>query len=150
MHTDAPNVLLVDDDEIDRETVQRAFRKRQLPNQLSIAQDGEEALAVLRSRPSQGGLRRPYVMLLDLNMPRMGGLELLRELRRDETLHDSVVFVLTTSDAGSDKRAAYAHNVAGYLVKSRLGPGFSELADLLQPYLHAIELPSDQCREREQ
>lgn len=144
----SPNILLVDDDEIDRETVERAFRKRQLPNQILTAHDGTEALALLREGCGEGGIRRPYLILLDLNMPRMGGLELLGELRRDQILSDSVVFVLTTSDAGSDKRAAYEHHVAGYLVKSHLGSGFANLADMLDPYLRAVELPPDRRSTR--
>jgi CheY-like chemotaxis protein len=132
-------VLLVDDDEIDCETVQRAFRKLQLSNPITVAQDGVEALEILRT--PENGVPRPYLILLDLNMPRMGGLEFLEELRRDELLHDSIVFVLTTSDAERDKRAAYEHHVAGYMVKSNLGDGFADLARVLGQYTQTVEFP---------
>jgi CheY-like chemotaxis protein len=133
--------LLVDDDDIDREVVKRAFEKHQIANPIVTAEDGEQALAVLRAPVSEGGIRRPYLILLDLNMPRMGGLEFLEALRGDEVLHDSIVFVLTTSDADRDKRAAYDHHAAGYLVKSNLGRGFSALADVLQHYTRSVEFP---------
>ena len=134
-------VLLVDDDEIDCETVQRSFRKHQLSNPITIAQDGVEALQILRT--TENGVRRPYLILLDLNMPRMSGLEFLGELRKDDTLHDSIVFVLTTSDAERDKRAAYSYHVAGYMVKSNLGDGFADLARVIEQYTHAVEFPPE-------
>lgn len=141
MTSSRATVLLIDDDEIDCETVQRAFKKHQLTNPIAVAQDGVEALQILRTRDN--GVRRPYLILLDLNMPRMGGLEFLRELRKDESIHDSIVFVLTTSDAERDKRAAYEHHVAGYMVKSNLGDGFADLARVLEQYTHAVEFPPE-------
>lgn len=138
-------LLVVDDDEIDRQAIQRAFRGRSLETRITIACDGEEALELLRATASDHGDSHPYLVLLDLNMPRMSGLEFLAELRRDSNLRRSLVFVLSTSDDPRDKRAAYDHNVAGYLVKSHLGSSLSRLPDILEPYLSFIESPSAQA-----
>jgi len=135
------NLLVVEDNEVDREALRRAFHRHGIAQPMIDVDDGLEALAVLRG---QRGHRvgRPYLILLDLNMPRMNGLELLEEIRRDPHLQDSVVFVLTTSRAEEDKTAAYKHNVAGYLVKSELGKGFAGLLELITAYCKVVELPA--------
>jgi CheY-like chemotaxis protein len=104
-------------------------------------QDGIEALTVLRGRG--GGLvaERPRVVLLDLNMPRMNGFEFLAALRNDRVLQAEVVFVLTTSDADEDKTRAYHEQIAGYMVKSAVGPQFAKLAGMLMAYRDAVRLP---------
>lgn len=134
------NLLVVEDNEIDREALRRAFKRHGVHQPMIDVDDGVEALAVLRGE-RELPLGRPYLILLDLNMPRMNGLELLRELRRDPRLKDSIVFVLTTSRADEDKRAAYAENIAGYLVKSDLGSNFSGLLELITAYCKVVELP---------
>ena len=88
-----------------------------------------------------GQVPRPYIILLDLNMPRMGGLEFLKEVRADPGLSDSVVFVLTTSDDDADRCQAYRQHIAGYCVKSRVGADFLELTGLLKAYWRVVELP---------
>jgi CheY-like chemotaxis protein len=81
-------------------------------------------------------------VLLDLNMPRMNGFEFLRELRSDRELRRTVVFVLTTSDIQSDRMRAYEECIAGYIVKSRIGPQCSGLARFLTEYREMV-LPPD-------
>lgn len=133
-------VLLVEDDQVDAEAVRRAFQKQKIANPLVEVNDGVEALSLLRGE--QGNpLPRPYIILLDLNMPRMNGLEFLKHLREDEKLRDSIVFVLTTSDDNRDKLAAYEQHVAGYMVKSRAGKDFLDLTALLDHYWRIIEMP---------
>jgi CheY-like chemotaxis protein len=134
------NLLVVEDNEIDREALRRAFRRHGVTQAMIDVDDGVEALAVLRGEHGSR-VGRPYLILLDLNMPRMNGIELLSEIRRDPELKDSVVFVLTTSRADEDKSAAYAHHIAGYLVKSDLGHGFSGLLELITAYCKVVELP---------
>ena len=134
------NLLVVEDNEIDREALRRAFRRHGVAQPVIDVDDGVEALAVLRGE-RDAALRRPYLILLDLNLPRMNGLELLGELRRDPALADSVVFVLTTSRSDDDKAAAYGHNVAGYLVKGELGDGVRDLLELITAYCKVVELP---------
>lgn len=135
------NVLLVEDNEVDREAVRRAFARHRIANPIIDAIDGIEALDILRGTNGKERLARPILILLDINMPRMSGIELLRELRADPDLHDSVVFVLTTSKSDEDKVAAYDANVAGYIIKSDVGAGFVDLINLLDCYWKIVEFP---------
>ena len=141
MSTNAVTVLLVEDDEIDAEAIDRAFKRAKIANPIVNVTDGIEALNTLRGTEGKEALRRPYVILLDLNMPRMNGIEFLQELREDESLHDSVVFVLTTSDDDRDKVAAYKKQVAGYMIKSKAGEDFMQLIGMLDHYWRVVELP---------
>ena len=107
-----------------------------------VVHDGLEALAVLRGDEGPAPVNRPNIIVLDLNMPRMSGIEFLDQLRADPALHDLIVFVLTTSDAPRDKREAYQRNVAGYLVKSISGQGFAETVDMLGRFVRLVDLPA--------
>lgn len=135
------NLLLVDDDDVAAEAVVRSLRKHAMDFPVTLARDGVEALDILRHTNPDLTIEKPYLILLDLNMPRMNGFEFLQEIRGDKKLHDSIVFVLTTSDAESDKSRAYHENIAGYMVKSAVGPQFSKLAVLLDNYRNTIALP---------
>lgn len=84
---------------------------------------------------------RPYIILLDINMPCMNGLEMLAILRQGQALATSVVFMLTTSSADKDKIVAYEHQVAGYIVKSQEGQGFMRVMEMLDHYLQVVNLP---------
>ncbi|MCI5064734.1 response regulator [bacterium] len=137
------NILLVEDDETDREAVVRAFRRHNLPYNIHLAKDGEEALALLQ-RGAEAKIERPYLILLDLNMPRMNGLEFLKALRKDSSIANSIVIVFTTSDNISDMRAAYQECVAGYLVKSIDDRDCSGLVELIRPYFEHVEFPPEQ------
>jgi CheY-like chemotaxis protein len=132
------SILLVEDNEIDVMGVQRAFRQSSFENSLVVAGNGCEALELLRD---DGKVPRPYLVLLDLNMPRMNGIEFLQEIRRDHDLRKSVVFVLTTSNAPEDRSKAYEQNVAGYIVKGMAAGGFVDAAGLLDHYAHVCALP---------
>jgi len=142
MNASTIQILLVEDDTVDAEAVQRAFRRHRIANPIHVAKNGREALDRLRGLDGRPALARPYMILLDLNMPLMSGLEFLHELRADPDLHRSVVFVLTTSDAARDIDQAYGHHVAGYLVKERVGEDFVHLVDMLGQYWRYVELPS--------
>lgn len=137
-------VLLVEDDEIDAEAVKRAFRKQRIANPIHLVPNGLEALNVLRGTNGVAPLQRPHLVLLDLNMPKMGGLEFLEELRKDPQLRDTIVFVLTTSDADRDKISAYGKNVAGYVLKSRVGEDFINLVNVIDHYWRYVEFPPAQ------
>ncbi len=136
------NMLLVEDDDIDAEGVRRAFSRQKLANPLVRAKDGIEALEILRNQHPDTSLSSPYILLIDLNMPRMGGLELIQEIRKDPALHKTVIFVLTTSKSEEDKLKAYDLNIAGFLIKSNLGENFIEMVNLLECYWKIVELPS--------
>ncbi len=135
------SILLIEDDDVAAESVRRSLDKAGLTVPLQWAQDGLHALEILRGEHACQAAPRPRVILLDLNMPRMNGFEFLQALRIDPRLHDEVVFVLTTSDDESDRTRAYHENIAGYMVKSAVGPQFSKLVALLQSYQCAIKLP---------
>jgi CheY-like chemotaxis protein len=129
--------LLVDDDDIDVMNVKRAFAKANITNPLSVACDGIEALALLRDGSIPASRR---LVLLDLNMPRMNGLEFLRELRADPALERTSVVILTTSNADLDKKEAYHFHVAGYLVKPVTFVDFVALMVTLNKYWTLVEL----------
>lgn len=129
-------VLLVEDNDIDYEAIERAFARHRIANPVIRAVDGVEALEFLRD----GKVARPYLILLDLNLPRMGGLEFLKTLRQSPDLHDAVVFVLTTSRADEDRANSYAQHIAGYIVKSEVGSGFLRLVELLGAYWKVVAL----------
>ncbi len=131
------NILLVDDDEIDVMNVRRAFEKGKIQDPLFHAGDGIEALEMLR-----GGAipRERRLVLLDLNMPRMNGIEFLRELRADPELHRTAVVVLTTSRAERDRIDAYGFHVAGYLVKPVRFVSFVEHLTAIDRYWALMEM----------
>ena len=134
--------LLVEDDEVDIQAMQRTFARMRLANTLLIARDGVDGLDMLRGADGRAALERPYIVLLDLNMPRMGGIEFLEVLRADPVLTGTVVFVLTTSAEERDRVAAYQKHVAGYIVKQDLGgEGLSKAIDMLDHYWRVVELP---------
>lgn len=136
------NILLVDDDDVSAESVVRGLRKNAVDFPITLARDGIEALEILHGTHAHLSIEKPYLILLDLNMPRMNGLEFLHEVREDKSLHHCVIFVLTSSDADSDRIRAYDKNIAGYLVKSAVGPQFSKLTSLLESYRSAVSLPN--------
>jgi CheY-like chemotaxis protein len=92
-----PTVLLVDDDDVDVVAITRAFKALRIANPMVTARDGLEALDILRGSNGRDALRAPYLVLLDLHMPRMGGVKFLTELRDDPGLCQTLVFVMTTS-----------------------------------------------------
>jgi CheY-like chemotaxis protein len=136
------DILLVDDDDVAAEGVLRSLRKCPVPFRCVTAVDGREGLEILRGVHPEKAIRAPMFVLLDLNMPRMNGFEFLTSLRADPGLHDTVVFVLTTSNRETDRAESYHDNIAGYMVKSEVGPQFTRLAELLASYARSIKLPA--------
>lgn len=135
------NILLVEDDDGDAKAVQRAFTKVKIANAISRAEDGVEALEILRGENGREKLKSPYILMIDLNMPRMDGIQLIQELRKDPKLKQALVFVLTTSKREEDQIAAYNLNVTGYIVKETAGQDFINLAHMIDSYWRIIELP---------
>ncbi len=130
-------LFIVDDDDIDAIALERALRKLRLLNTVRRARDGQEALDLLRA----GEIPAPFIILLDLNMPRMNGLEFLQALRTDPMLTHAVVFVLTTSKSDEDLVAAYRNHVAGYVFKQHMDRDFLEVVGLVEHYWRLVELP---------
>lgn len=137
------SILLVEDDDVASESVTRSLRKHGVTCPLVWAEDGLVALEILHGRHPTKTVTRPLIVLLDLNMPRMNGFEFLRALRTDEKLCTTIVFVLTTSDADSDRTRAYHEHIAGFMVKSSVGPQFAQLARLIHDYRNSIKLPKE-------
>lgn len=133
------NILLVEDDEIDVMNVKRAFKKNNISNPLHVCGNGVDALAYLRGITEV--LELPRIILLDINMPRMGGIEFLRELRADAKLKAISVFVMTTSNEEQDKMNAYNLNVAGYILKPLSIESFIASVAMLNNYWMLCEYP---------
>lgn len=137
MRKDIP-ILLVEDDEIDQMTVSRALKEIHVTNRLDIAGNGEEALALLNDNRNQ----KPGIILLDLNMPRMNGIEFLSLIKKDEELKKIPVVVLTTSIEEDDKVKSFNLGVAGYMHKPVDYMQFVEVIRTIDLYWTLSELCS--------
>jgi CheY-like chemotaxis protein len=137
----ALNILLVEDDDGDAKAIQRAFKEVKIVNRIVRAVDGIEALEILRGTNGRQKLEWPYLMLVDLNMPRMNGIQMVEALRDDARLCRAIVFMLTTSKREEDRIAAYDLNVAGYILKERAGEDFLRLVNLVDSYWKIVQLP---------
>lgn len=111
------NILLVEDDYLDSMIVERNLRKMNVIHKLFVARNGQEALDMLRGNGYEKITPSPSIIMLDINMPRMDGLEFLSELRSDKELKDIKVFIMTTSDQEIDRTASEKMGVSGYIVK---------------------------------
>ncbi len=129
------NILVVEDDEIDVKALLRAFKKLKIANPVTVAKDGIEGWEAIQS------LARPYLLILDINMPRMNGIEFLEKIRASEKFHNSIVFILTTSTDDQDKFEAYNLNVAGYMLKSDMGASFIRAIEMVERYWKVVEFP---------
>lgn len=134
-------IVLVEDDDVDAKSVTRAIEKLKIVNPVIRAYDGLDALSQFRGEGENPTIKKPYIILLDINMPRMNGIEFLEVIRGDELLHDSIIFVLTTSKAEEDRIAAYKNHVAGYIVKSEVESGFPGILKMIENYWRIVELP---------
>ncbi|PUB15456.1 response regulator [Yoonia sediminilitoris] len=123
------NILLVEDNDLDVEILRRGLKRLGASNSLVRARDGVEALEILKENQTRGILPDPFVILLDINMPRMNGHEFLVALRECSDLKSARVFVFKTSDSKEDVNKAYDNNANGYIVKPNSS---SELNDVIQ------------------
>ena len=138
------NILLVEDDEVDIMNVERAFKKAAIKNPLYIARNGIEALVMLRGG-NEKLLEVPNerrLILLDINMPKMSGLEFLQTIRADKALKYTPVVMLTTSNQDKDMIEAFDLNVAGYLLKPVTFSRFVDLMTTLNRYWASSEMPN--------
>ncbi|KAA9338297.1 response regulator [Hymenobacter busanensis] len=124
--TTAASILLVEDDQMDIMNVQRELRKHDITVPMYVARNGREALALLRGEGDKAPIQKPTVVMLDINMPRMNGLELLEVLRSDPEFVGLNVFIMTTSDLESDRLKAQQLAVSGYIIKPLNFDSFGE------------------------
>ena len=138
--TSSVEIILVEDDDGDAKAIRRAFVKARVANPLIRFRNGVDALAYLKGETDTKPPRQ-FVVMSDINMPKMSGIELLEEIRQDPLLKQTLFFVLTTSDDERDISAAYFNNVAGYILKSRAGDMFLELMSVMNSFWRLVELP---------
>jgi len=130
-------ILLVEDDRVDALTVKRALKELKVTNRLDVVGNGEEALAFLRDEKNE----KPGIILLDLNMPRMNGIEFLKIAKQDAGLKRIPVVVLTTSKEEEDKVDSFNLGVAGYMIKPVDYLQFVEVVRTIELYWTLSELP---------
>lgn len=131
------SILLVEDDVVDVMSVKRALRELNSHSTLAVAGNGEEAL--VRLNDPQFPL--PGIILLDLNMPRMNGIDFLKILKSDERLRRIPVIVLTTSREEKDRLETFNLSAAGYMIKPVEYAGFVEVVRTIQSYWNTSEMP---------
>lgn len=137
-------ILLIEDNPIDVKTVKRAFKKNRIINPLFMVRNGEDALAFLRHEPpytDPDTSPQPGLMLLDLNMPVMNGIELLQEIKADDELRRIPVIVLTTSREETDRVESFNLGVAGYIIKPVDFDKLMEAVRVIDLYWSLSELP---------
>jgi CheY-like chemotaxis protein len=137
------NILLAEDDDGDAKAVQRSFQRAKIGNPIMRAVDGRDALDMLKGLNGKTRTPAPRLVIADLNMPRMNGIQLVKAIREDpdEEVRNTIVFILTTSSRVEDKSAVYEHKVAGYIVKATAGQDFLELVKLMDCYGRLVDLP---------
>lgn len=141
MYGEHTTFLIVDDNDLDVEKMTRSFDKLRIVNPVVRARNGEEALDILTGSNGADKLLGPALILLDINMPKMNGLEFLAELRRHTEVANAPVFVITTSDRLDDVEEAYSHNVCGYIVKPIAMQQMFETLSTLNLYWNLTEMP---------
>jgi CheY-like chemotaxis protein len=134
--------LLVEDDDADAALIEQAFKDCGLHCPIRRAHDGEEALQILRGRNGHEPIAREFILLVDIRLPLMDGLALVRAVRKDSALKSAIIFMLTGSEDGVDKANAYDLNVAGYILKQRLAEDCELAMKWLSKYVNLVELPS--------
>ena len=131
-------ILLVEDDYVDALTVTRALKELKVPNKLIHLQNGEEALDYLQDKQQ----KKPCIILLDLNMPRMNGLEFLKAAKEDENIRSIPIVILTTSTEHQDRHASFDLSVAGYMIKPVDYNEFVGMMETISNYWTNSELPN--------
>lgn len=131
-------ILLVDDDYGDAKAMVRSVHQYNPNIKIVRAEDGVEALSILEGTHQEKTISDPFISFIDLNMPRMNGLELLTEIRRRAKTRNTIIYILTTSDRPEDLKEAYKHQIAGYLVKGSQPDFYQKLSTLVSIYSEII------------
>ena len=137
-------ILLVEDNKGDVGLIEEVFEEAKIRNNLHVAEDGEEALLYLHGEGKFSGSPRPDIILLDLNLPKKGGREVLREIKEDKNLHNIPVIVLTTSDAEKDIIEAYDLHANAYITKPLDFDQFIKVVGSIENFwLDIVKLPPE-------
>ncbi|MEL7025118.1 MAG: response regulator [Pseudomonadota bacterium] len=136
------SLLVVEDDDLDIEKLKRSYRRINVEIEPRCATNGEQALEMLREEIDRHALGRPPIMLLDINLPRLNGLEILQRIRADERTAITPVFAISTSSRPEDVFEAYRYNVAGYFTKPMTMAETYELVRVLHQYWSQTLLPA--------
>lgn len=145
--TSEPQIFLVEDDDGAAKSVERQLRKAELDTPVVRAFDGIDALNVLQGKDANRRLGSPFVTLVDLNMPRLGGIALIRHITAERWADPSRLFVMTTSRSEHDQKLVEQLGVAGYLVKGDRGSesdGFNEILQCLSTLKQEMQQPSQE------
>ena len=135
--------MIIDDDVIDIKDMQRTFKKNNIDNPLHIATNGLEALNKLLGLNGEKKIMpTPQIIILDINMPKMNGIEFMKNIRANKQLKSLLIFIFTTSNSEKDKMEAYNLNVAGYIVKPFQVSQFMEIISSLHRYWNLLEFPN--------
>jgi CheY-like chemotaxis protein len=142
---DPVEILLAEDNPNDIELTRRAFEKGKILNNLHVVKNGVEAMQFLRREGEYADAPRPDIVLLDLEMPRKGGLEVLEDMEDDRSLRKIPVVVLTSSEAEQDIVESYRHNANAYLTKP---VGYQEFKDIVRQietfWFDIVKLPPEE------
>ena len=143
MSTRSVHVLLVEDNPGDVRLTSWGLRDAKTPNEIHVVEDGEQALQYLRREGRFAGAKRPDIVLLDLNIPKINGHEVLRAMKRDESLRRIPVVVVSGSDRPKDVNNAYDEQVSAYVVKpTDPDEYFAAIRSIKQVWFHIVALPS--------
>jgi CheY-like chemotaxis protein len=134
--TSSATLLVVDDDEIDREIILRALAEHGLEVPVAYAANGNEAIEIMKAETDTA-----FVVLLDLNMPVLDGFETLDVMRNDPDLMKTPVFILSTSDEARDIDQSYRMGISGYLRKAEIDEGMERIISLMRAYIETVKLP---------
>jgi len=144
MNKDPFVILMAEDDEHDIVATKRAWKKHRIANPLYIVNDGEECLDFLHQRgkySEPGAAPRPGIVMLDIKMPKMDGLAVLKQIREDDEMRHLPVIILTTSKAEEDRIRGYDLGVNAYIVKPVGFDSFSEAVNTISLFWQLVELP---------
>jgi two-component system, chemotaxis family, response regulator Rcp1 len=133
-------ILLVEDNRGDAILAGRAFKDARIANNLTVAETGEEALSILRGEGKASGKRLPDIVLLDLNLPRMNGIEVLKTIKADANLKHIPVIVLSSSNASQDVSSSYSQFAAGYIMKPVDLDKFREVVSAIEQFFFVLSI----------
>ncbi len=142
LRASAAHYLFVDDDEVCIMAMKRALKKLDITDEVSTASNGLEALSVIEQSVRSDGTLPHFIITLDLNMPKMGGLEFLERIRAEPAYEKLVVFVLTSSDNDVDIEKAYQLGISGYIYKEHPMDSIIDSLQMIKTFSDVVVLPA--------